>query len=101
MATRRALALALVVLAALFTGLATAGHTRILWRALVLSWDLPATQAQDELSVQASVQADPSGDIERAVIPGDDRGQRHACETVSGGSSARPTAGLTRSPPSA
>lgn len=101
MVTRRALAVFLVLLGCLATGLATASQTRMLWRALVLSWDLPATQAQDELSVQASLHTDPSRDIERAVVPRDDRGQPHLCETVLGRSSAACAAGLSRSPPSA
>jgi hypothetical protein len=101
MADRRAVALALTVLACLATGLATAGQTRILWRAFVLSWDLPATQAQDELSVQASLHRDPSAEIQRAIVPCDGRGQPHLGETAPGCSSAACAAGLTRSPPAA
>jgi hypothetical protein len=101
MGTRRSLAALLVLLACVATGLGTAGQARILWRALVLSWDLPATQAQDELSVQVSLPADPSEEIERAIVPRQDRGQPHPGETAPGPSSAACSAGLTRSPPSA
>jgi hypothetical protein len=101
MGTRRSLAALHVLLACVAIGLGTASQARILWRALVLSWDLPATQAQDELSVQASLHTDPSQDIERAIVPRRDRGQPHPCVTAPGHSSAACAAGVTRSPPSA
>jgi hypothetical protein len=101
MNVRRGVSTILVVLACSALAFCAEGEIRILWRALILSWDLPTTQAQDELRVQASLYTDPSREVQRAIVPPADDGQRHVPDT---GLDASPSAGaarLTRSPPSA
>jgi hypothetical protein len=98
---RRLSGVALLLLACVAASLCAAAEMRILARALVLSWDLPATQAADELSVQASLYTDPSTEARRAVEPVPDRGRPHAVHTPLERSRPAATACLTRSPPSA
>lgn len=101
MVSRRSLGVVLVLLACVAASLCAAAEIRILARALVLSWDLPATQAADELSVQASLHADPSTEARRAVEPVPDSGRPHAIPAPFEQSRPAAAACLTRSPPSA
>jgi hypothetical protein len=98
---RRGLSVMLVALACSALALCAEGEMRIFWRSLVLSWDLPATQAQDELRVQASLSTDPSREVQQAVVPDADDGHRHVAESRLNVSLSPASARLTRSPPSA
>lgn len=100
MNVRRSVSVLLVVLASCAAAMCAEGESRILWRALVLSWDLPATQAQDELRVQASLYTDPSKEVRRAVVLAADDRQRHVPDSGPRASQHPGAARLTRSPPS-
>jgi hypothetical protein len=101
MSRRRILSGLLVLVACVSLALCTASELRIFWRALVLSWDRPATQGLDELGVQALLDGDPQGDVQKAVLPVDANPRRHRPDTPLARLGIACRSDLSRSPPSA
>ncbi|HEX5814705.1 MAG TPA: hypothetical protein VF010_05205 [Methylomirabilota bacterium] len=101
MSRRRVLSGLLVVVACVSLALFTASELRIFWRALVLSWDRPATQGLDELGVQALLDGDPQGDVQKAALPVDASPRRHRPDTALTRLGIACRGDLSRSPPSA
>jgi hypothetical protein len=101
MSRRRAHSALLVFVACVALAHVTAGELRIFWRSIVLSWDRPATQGLDELSVQATLDADPQGEVQRAALPVDGNPRRHVADATPSSRSSINGSTPSRSPPSA
>jgi hypothetical protein len=97
----RSLAVLLALVALVAIGLSVQGELNILLRALVLSWDYPVTQAQDELRVLASPYADPCEEVQRRVLPVRGTGARYVTDRSSRHECCCCPALPTRAPPSA
>lgn len=98
---RHARSVILALVTCLSLALWTDAQIRILWRVLLLSWDRPATQAQDEASVQEPVHTNPEREVESAVLPVHDKGTHHVLYLPKSRARAAAAPCLTRAPPSA